>query len=50
MSSETIKKQSNNYEFLNVIDTPGLSDYKGKEQENTKKWLNFYLRCFIHKK
>ena len=40
-TSKTVIEQSKTYDFLSVIDTPGLSDSKGKDQENTKEMTEF---------
>ena len=40
-TSETVINHSRKYGSINIIDTPGLSDSEGKDQENTKKMTEF---------
>ena len=40
-TGETVKESSLKYNFLDVIDTPGLSDTYGKDEINTKNMTEF---------
>ena len=48
-TSETFIKQSRKYGSINIIDTPGLSDSEGKDQENTKKMTEFLKNLYDNK-
>lgn len=45
-TSETVKCSSQMYNFLDVIDTPGLSDTYGKDQTNTQKMTEFLKNLY----